>query len=166
MKREIEHVRGSGNVFADLGTANPEQALAKAELARQINKIIADRNLTQSEAADVLGIDQPRVSALSNGRLSLFSLEKMMHFASRLGNEVEISVKPALQGRIKVASAGDLNAQGPEHHVLSTAVFEGQGIELSFFLDQQQFDRKTPIRMERVEMGVSMPEAADTLVAA
>jgi predicted XRE-type DNA-binding protein len=102
MGRRTEFERSTGNVFADIGIANPEQALAKAEIARQVNKIIETRQLTQSGAAAILGIDQPRVSALAKGRLSVFSLEKLMQFASRLGNQVEISIKPSKHGGIVV----------------------------------------------------------------
>jgi predicted XRE-type DNA-binding protein len=103
MTSKIKSKRSSGNVFADVGIANPEQALAKAELARQINKMILERKLSQLEASALLGIDQPRASALANGRLAVFSLEKMMQFAARLGNEVEISIKPSEVGGIRVA---------------------------------------------------------------
>ena len=102
MKRKIECERGSGNVFADVGLANPEEALAKAEIARHINKLIAERGLTQAEAGGILGVDQSRISALSKGRLTVFSLEKMMQFASRLGNEVEIVIKPSRHSGIRV----------------------------------------------------------------
>ncbi|MGA3188974.1 MAG: helix-turn-helix transcriptional regulator [Bryobacteraceae bacterium] len=102
MKRAIEYEKGSGNVFADLGFADPEEALAKAELARHINRIISERNLNQHDAGEILGVDQPRVSALNKGRLSLFSLEKLMQFAARLGNEVEITIRPSQHGGIKV----------------------------------------------------------------
>jgi len=102
MKRKIECEPSSGNVFADVGFTNPEEALAKAEIARHINRLIADRGLTQAEAGGILGVDQSRVSALSKGRLSVFSLEKMMQFASRLGNEVEIVIKPSGHSGIKV----------------------------------------------------------------
>ena len=87
----------------NIGVPNPEAALAKAEIARRINRIIAERQLTQAEAADILGVDQPRVSALNKGRLSLFSLEKMMQFASRLGNKVEITIKPSVHAGVSVA---------------------------------------------------------------
>jgi predicted XRE-type DNA-binding protein len=102
MKRKIDCEQSSGNVFADVGMANPEEALAKAEIARHINELIAKRGLTQTEAGGILGVDQSRVSALSKGRLSVFSLEKMMQFASRLGNEVEIVIKPSRYPCIKV----------------------------------------------------------------
>ena len=107
---KIKFERGTGNVFADIGIPNPEQALAKAEIARRVNKIIEARRLTQSAAASILGIDQPRVSALSKGHLSVFSLEKLMLFASRLGNTVEISIKPSEDGGITVT---DAEATGP-----------------------------------------------------
>jgi predicted XRE-type DNA-binding protein len=101
--------QGSGNVFADIGLPDPEEALAKAEVARQINRIIADRELTQLQAADVLGIGQPRVSELKRGRLAVFSLEKLIDFAKRLGNEVKISITPSPRPAVKVLTA---TAQG------------------------------------------------------
>ena len=102
MKRKIDCEQSSGNIFADVGMADPEEALAKAEIARHINELIAKRGLTQTEAGGILGVDQSRVSALSKGRLSVFSLEKMMQFASRLGNEIEIVISPSPQPRIRV----------------------------------------------------------------
>jgi predicted XRE-type DNA-binding protein len=90
---------GSGNVFADLGLPNPEDRLAKAELARRISLIIAERRLTQVEAALLLGIDQPKISALVRGRLGGFSLERLMRFLNILGRDVEIVVKPRPKGR-------------------------------------------------------------------
>jgi predicted XRE-type DNA-binding protein len=152
MKGPIEHVRGSGNVFADLGVANPEQALAKAELARQINQIIAERNLSQVGAAEILGIDQPRVSALSKGRLSVFSLEKMMQFASRLGNEVEITIKPSPHSGIKVADAGRApELQVPHRHVVSTAVIGGQNINLTVLMNMT-YRRQPLMKIDRSGM--------------
>jgi predicted XRE-type DNA-binding protein len=145
MGRKIKVERSSGNVFADIGSANPEQALAKAEIARQVNRIITERGLSQSQAAALLGIDQPRVSALSKGRLSLFSLEKMMQFASLLGNEVEISIRPSEHSGIKVAAVSAL-----EQFVLSTMVLGNENVEFSVCVDQQQYDEsKTSIRMDK-----------------
>ncbi|MFH1831723.1 MAG: helix-turn-helix transcriptional regulator, partial [bacterium] len=83
MKKKFE--QSSGNVFADLGLPNPEEALAKAELARQINFVIKKQKLTQKEAALLLGIDQPKISALISGRLSGFSLERLFRFLNELG---------------------------------------------------------------------------------
>ena len=91
--------KGSGNVFADLGLPDAEGRLAKAELARRIGGIIRERNLNQAEAADLLGIDQPKVSALVRGQLSGFSFERLVRFLNILGRDVQIVVKPKPRGR-------------------------------------------------------------------
>ena len=87
------YVVGSGNVFADLGVARPEEALAKAELAHKITDTIARRHLTQAQAAALLEVDQPKISALARGRLAGFSLDRLVRFLVLLGNDVEIVVK-------------------------------------------------------------------------
>lgn len=84
---------GSSNVFADLGFPNPEEELLKAQLARQVITIIARRGLTQAEAATLLGVAQPNISALVNGRLNGFSVERLIRFLNSLGSDVEIVVK-------------------------------------------------------------------------
>jgi len=81
-------------VFADLELPDADAALAKAELARRIGVILAARKLTQAEAADVLGIDQPKVSALIRGRLERFSTDRLFRFLNALGQDVEIVVRP------------------------------------------------------------------------
>jgi len=88
---------GSGNVFVDIGVPNPEEALLKAQLASQINQLIQQRGLTQVAAAERLGIDQPKVSALRTGRLRGFSVDRLIQFLTRLGNDVEIIVRPVNQ---------------------------------------------------------------------
>jgi predicted XRE-type DNA-binding protein len=100
-KRELDYVISSGNVFADLGLSNPEEALAKAELANKIAVLIADRRLTQAKAAKLLGIDQPKVSMLLRGRLTGFSLERLMRFLLLLGQDIKITVQASPQGRSK-----------------------------------------------------------------
>jgi predicted XRE-type DNA-binding protein len=90
---ELELTKSSGNVFADIGLANPDRYLAKAELARQINTIIHKRNLKQLQAAKLLGIDQPKISALNCGRLDDFSIERLISFLNKLDLDVEIVVK-------------------------------------------------------------------------
>lgn len=77
------------NVFADLGVAAPEEALAKAELAAKISEIVEARALTQAAAATILGIEQPKVSALLRGRLTGFSMERLIWFLTALGRHVE-----------------------------------------------------------------------------
>jgi len=83
----------SGNVFADLGLPNPEERLVKAELARKISEAITFRKLTQVQAAELLGIDQPKISALVRGRLSGFSIDRLFQFLNDLDNDVEIVIK-------------------------------------------------------------------------
>src|SRR5215467_132008 len=102
MPKRVLVEKGSGNVFADIGVPNPEEALAKAEIARQINRCLADRGLNQAQAGAILGIPQPRVSDLACGRLSKFSLEKLLDFAKRAGHHVEIRIKPSRQPRLTV----------------------------------------------------------------
>jgi predicted XRE-type DNA-binding protein len=94
MRAKADHIIGSGNVFADLGFPNAEEMLAKAELAQKITAIIDLRRFTQAQAANVLGVDQPKISALKRGRLSGFSLERLVRFLILLGRDVEIVVKP------------------------------------------------------------------------
>ncbi len=100
-------VVGSGNVFEDLGHARPAEALAKAELARKIGLLITKRGLTQAAAAEVLQVDQPKVSALVRGRLAGFSLDRLVRFLVLLGSDVEIVVKPRARaaGRARVMVA-------------------------------------------------------------
>ncbi len=88
----------SGNVFADLGLKDPEELLAKSELVQRIADIIAERKLTQVRAARLLGIDQPKVSALLRGRLDGFSIDRLFRFLNALGDDVEIIVRPARSG--------------------------------------------------------------------
>lgn len=83
----------SGNVFADLGLPNSEELLAKAELIRQIGQLIEERGLTQTESAQLLGTTQPKVSDLLHGRLSGFSIERLIRFLKALDHDVDIVVK-------------------------------------------------------------------------
>jgi predicted XRE-type DNA-binding protein len=87
--------KSSGNVFADLQLPNPEAALAKAKMASRICQIIAERGLTQTEAAEILDLDQPKISALVRGKLSGFSVDRLFRFLNDLGQEVEITIRPA-----------------------------------------------------------------------
>lgn len=99
MNEEIKVTSSSGNVFADLNLSNPEERLIKAELTSRISRIIEQKKLTQMEAAELLGIDQPKVSALTRGRLSGFSTTRLLRFLNALGNDVEIVVKPKPESR-------------------------------------------------------------------
>ena len=92
MNEQSTVTRSSGNVFADIGRAEPEVALAKADLALALAAVIADRGWTQAEAASALGIDQPKVSALLRGQLAGFSFERLMRFLNRLDFDVTLAI--------------------------------------------------------------------------
>ncbi len=94
---ELEVTESSGNVFADLGFKNPEEMMAKANLAILIGDTIKKRKLTQKKAAEVMGIDQPKVSTILRGRLSGFTIERLMRFLMALGMDIIIEAKPHTQ---------------------------------------------------------------------
>jgi predicted XRE-type DNA-binding protein len=105
--RTDEVIEGSGNVFADLGLPNADQELTKARLTLQIALIIKNRGLTQAEAAKILGIQQPHVSALTRNRAGNFSIGRLIDFLTALGQDVEITVKPTpkVQGSMSIVFA-------------------------------------------------------------
>jgi len=88
-----ESTPSSGNVFADLNLPEADDLLVKADLATKIIAEIQRRRMTQTQAAAILGIDQPKISALKQGKLSGFSIERLMRFLVLLGRDVEITVK-------------------------------------------------------------------------
>lgn len=102
-----DYAESKGNVFADLGLPQPDDLLAKAELAAKIIEEIQRRRLTQAKAAVLLGMDQPKISALKQGKLTGFSIERLMRMLLLLGRDIEIAVKekPASQAvaRLRVA---------------------------------------------------------------
>jgi len=84
----------TGNVFEDMGMRDAEERLAKAELARMIRKEIGRRGLTQTAAADLLGIQQPDVSDLVRGKLARFSMNRLERLLNALDLEIRIQVGP------------------------------------------------------------------------
>jgi len=90
---EIECEMSSGNVFADVGIENPEEELTKAKLAWEIEQIIKKKKLNQVAAAKVMGINQPKVSALLRRKLDGFSVERLIHFLNTLGQDIDIVVR-------------------------------------------------------------------------
>jgi len=84
---------GSGNVFADLGRPNAVQMQTKVRLAVALQAIIKKRKLTQAQLAEELGVNQPKVSALVNGKLNGFSVDRLIQFLLKLGHDVEMVVK-------------------------------------------------------------------------
>jgi predicted XRE-type DNA-binding protein len=101
----------SGNVYADLGYENPEEMLLKAHLVTLLSTAIKTKGLNQYQAAEVLGIDQPKVSALVRGQFRGYSLERLFKFLNALDLNVEVNVKSKPEGeeraRISVGSAGE-----------------------------------------------------------
>ena len=83
----------SGNVFADLGFRNPEEELFKAKLVREIRGIIKRRKLTQTNAAAMLGLKQPDVSALVTGRVGKFSIDRLVRCLDRMDYKVDVVVR-------------------------------------------------------------------------
>jgi predicted XRE-type DNA-binding protein len=101
----IRVTKGSGNVFRDLGLPNADLLQAKADLVHRISVLIEKRGLTQMQSAEVLGITQPKVSALLRGRLDGFSMDRLVRFLNSLDQDVRISVRPKMKARpiVKVA---------------------------------------------------------------
>ncbi|MGQ0587650.1 MAG: helix-turn-helix domain-containing protein [Gammaproteobacteria bacterium] len=95
----IDFEEGSTNVYADLGRADAEEMLVKAQLAAKISDIIARRRLTQAAAAQLLGMPQPKVSKMLRGQFRGISEDRMMRCLAALGHDVRIVVKPARKGR-------------------------------------------------------------------
>ena len=93
----IEH--GSTNVYADLGLDNAEEMLVKAQLASKIGDIIKRRKLTQMQAAELLGISQPKLSGLLRGQFRGISESKMLECLTRLGRDIQIIVKATPRSR-------------------------------------------------------------------
>lgn len=85
--------RGTGNVFADLGYGDADERQTKLRLAHAINDVIARRRLNQAAAAEKLGVNQPKISALARYKLGGFSVERLMTFLTALDQDVEIIIK-------------------------------------------------------------------------
>jgi predicted XRE-type DNA-binding protein len=114
MRSTPHHTVSSGNIFADLGVAEPEIALRKADLARELIAAIKNRGITQQEAGEVLGIGQPKVSAIVRGHLKDFSVNRLMELLTLLNYDIHISVAPSRDdtraiGRIVVHGEGKPN---------------------------------------------------------
>lgn len=88
-------IEGTANVFADLGLPEAAERQTKTRLAMAVNAILKARRLKQAEAATLLGVPQPKVSALANYRLDHFSVEKLMGFLNALDQDVEIVIRPS-----------------------------------------------------------------------
>ena len=107
--RESDITRGTGNVFADLGYPDATERQTKLRLAYALNQVLEQRKLSQAEAAKVLGVTQPKVSALRHYKLAGFSVERLMTLLNALDQDVEIVIsrKPRSRraARISVVAA-------------------------------------------------------------
>ena len=98
-ERKPRVYNSTGNIFEDLGLPDADALLAKAELARVIENAIEVRDLTQSEAAELLGVSQPDVSDLVRGKLRRFSMERLERLLNALDFDVRIRVGPRPRGK-------------------------------------------------------------------
>ena len=100
-KRKISKIKhaefeiGSTNVFADLGMPDAEEKLVKVELVLKINQLIKKKKLTQLDAAKILDADQSKISLLNRGRISVFSIERLVHYLNLLKQDVDIVIHQA-----------------------------------------------------------------------
>lgn len=113
MKEDQEHIEvtvGSENIFEDFGYPNPEESKAKADLAIQIRKVIESKGLTQQQAAKLMGLTQPKVSDITRGKLSKFTIDKLLHCLLLLGSDIEIVVSTNIgkseRSRLRVTGDG------------------------------------------------------------
>ena len=108
-ENRISVTRGTGNVFADLGFPDAADRQAKLRLAYALNQVLEERKLSQVDAAKVLGVTQPKVSALRRYKLAGFSVERLMNLLTALDQDIEIVIrrKPRSRkaGRISVVAA-------------------------------------------------------------
>ena len=86
--------RGSDNIFDYIGVAHPARVLARAKIMSRIAEIIKERDLTQKQTSELLGIPQSKVSCLMNGKLSMFSLDHLFELLNSLDRDVELIIKP------------------------------------------------------------------------
>ena len=102
-------IESSGNVFEDLGLPATEEDMPKVSIARAITGTVRKRNLTQAQAAEILGVDQAKVSKVLRGRLNGYSVQRLFHFLILLGLDVDIRISRRYRknepGRIKVIAA-------------------------------------------------------------
>jgi predicted XRE-type DNA-binding protein len=87
----------NGNIFADIGVPDPELALQKAKLAAKIWSIICERKLNQTQAAELMGVSQPQVSHIVNGRLRGITLDRLCKMLNVLGQEVVMTIRPRIE---------------------------------------------------------------------
>lgn len=108
MSRDFAYKEGSANVFADIGVRDPEGSLVRAKLAKQIAELIRRKRLRQNQVAEILCVDQSKVSKLVRGRISGFTSDRLLRYLNALGCDVHIQIRQirTIQRRGKVIIAG------------------------------------------------------------
>jgi len=103
MKKSSETTieKSSGNIYKDLGMKNPDELLAKAELASAILTIINEKKWNQKQAAEALELTQPKISLLKSGQFRGFSIEKLMKLLNKLNRDIEIVIHTKKKSRSK-----------------------------------------------------------------
>jgi predicted XRE-type DNA-binding protein len=101
-KGEMRVFTGGVNVFKDLGRPDADEAFAKVELAYKIHILIEETGLNQTAAAKLLGTDRARISNLMRGRLNEFSIDRLFHFLNKLGQDIDVNIRPKRRTRAQV----------------------------------------------------------------
>ena len=113
MTEELDLIRGSGNVYRDLGWPDAEARKMRAELAAEILRELRERRLSQQKAAEITGLAQPDISRIKNADLKGFSIDRLVTVLNRLNQHVEIRVTPAARGAIPPVSRAENGSTPP-----------------------------------------------------
>jgi predicted XRE-type DNA-binding protein len=143
----VKHTIGSDNIFADLGVPDADEYLGKADLAREIIKVIDRRGMTQAAAASLLGIDQPKISLLKRGKLDGFSMDRLVRFLTALEMDLEVRVIPRRRhGRLFIASQDHLDELlKPASFVCGTQTALTSSQEISDFAINEAWTMAAPL---------------------
>jgi predicted XRE-type DNA-binding protein len=101
-KSDARVVAGGFNIFKSLGRPDADEVFAKVELAFKIHALIEQRGLSQTQAARVLCTDRARVSNLMRGRLKEFSIDRLFHFLNKLGQDIDVTIRPKRHAHAQV----------------------------------------------------------------
>lgn len=128
MKKKVTHEEelvdsrveiSSRSVYADLGFKNHEEMETKSNLVTEISKAIKKKKITQTQAAELFGISQPKLSELLNGRFRGYSVERLIHFLNEIGQDVDIIVKS--KPRNRKARVAVYHSSSPIHRCVPIA---------------------------------------------
>ncbi len=122
-ERRERVTRGTGNVFADLGFPDAVGRQAKLRLAYALNQVLDGRKLSQADAAKVLGVTQPKVSALRHYKLAGYSVERLMNLLTALDQDVEIVIrrKPRSRKSARITVVAEQSGAETQGHSSATS---------------------------------------------